>query len=84
MEYNSIRRKITDALKSYPSLINSLTHYIYHTFFLFICAYNVWVISQPSPQLPPLPPCPLPLSPTPLIPGRNYFALISNFVEERV
>jgi hypothetical protein len=24
------------------------------------------------------------LSSTPLIPGRNYFALISNFVEERV
>jgi hypothetical protein len=27
---------------------------------------------------------PLPLPPTPSIPGRNYFALISNFVEERI
>jgi hypothetical protein len=26
----------------------------------------------------------LPHGPTPLIPGRNYFALISNFVEESV
>jgi hypothetical protein len=40
-----------------------------------------------------LPPTPIPsftthspfhTSPTPSIPGRNYFALISNFVEERV
>jgi hypothetical protein len=44
---------------------------------LFICAYNAWVISSPYPHL-------LPLPPTPLIPGRNYFALISNFVEEKV
>jgi hypothetical protein len=29
-------------------------------------------------------PHPLPLPPTPSIPGRNYFALISNFVVERV
>jgi hypothetical protein len=53
-------------------------------FLLFICAYNAWVISPPCPH--PLPyhtlhPLPLPL--TPSIPGRNYFALISNFVEER-
>jgi hypothetical protein len=54
-------------------------------FFLFICAYNAWVISPPFPH--PLPYHPLralPLPPTPSIPGRNYFALISNFVEERV
>jgi hypothetical protein len=50
-------------------------------FILFICAYNVWVISSPPP---PLPPCPFPLPPTPSLPSRNYFALISNFVEERV
>jgi hypothetical protein len=36
----------------------------------------------PTPPLPPTPPPPSP--PTPSIPGRNYFALISNFVEERV
>jgi hypothetical protein len=51
---------------------------------LFICAYNAWVISPPDPP-PPLPPTPSPPSPpTPSIPGRNYFALISNFVVERV
>jgi hypothetical protein len=39
-----------------------------------------------SPLPHPLPylPRPLPLPPTPSIPGRNYFALISNFVEETV
>jgi hypothetical protein len=38
---------------------------------------------SPSPT-PSLTPCSLPLPPTPLLPSRNYFALISNFVEERV
>jgi hypothetical protein len=52
---------------------------------LFICAYNAWVISPPCPHpLPYHPLRPLHLLPTPSIPGRNYFALISNFVEERV
>jgi hypothetical protein len=54
---------------------------------LFVCAYNVWVISPPCPHpLPyhPLRPLPLSLPPTPSIPSRNYFALISNFVVERV
>jgi hypothetical protein len=41
--------------------------------FIFICAYSVWVISPPSS-----------LPSTSLLPGRNYFALSSNFVEERV
>jgi hypothetical protein len=45
---------------------------VLYFFLLFICMYNVWVIS------------PLPLPPTPSLPGRNYFALISNFVEERI
>jgi hypothetical protein len=52
---------------------------------LFICAYKAWVISPPCPH--PLPYHPLrhlPLPPTPSIPSRNYFALISNFVIERV
>jgi hypothetical protein len=46
-------------------------------YLLFICAYNVCVISPPFPNS-------LPHSPTPLFPDRNYFALISNFVEGRV
>jgi hypothetical protein len=54
-------------------------------FLLFICAYKAWVISPPCPHpLPYRPLHPLPLSPTPSIPSRNYFALIFNFVEERV
>jgi hypothetical protein len=38
----------------------------------------------PSPPPPPLCPHPIPLPPTPSLPGRNYFVLISNFVDERV
>jgi hypothetical protein len=51
--------------------------------FLFIGAYNVWFISPrfPTSSLTPPPP---PSAPIPSIPGKNYFALISNFVEERV
>jgi hypothetical protein len=52
---------------------------------LFICACNAWVISPHCPHpLPYHPLRPLPLPHTPLIPGRNYFALSSNFVKERV
>jgi hypothetical protein len=52
---------------------------------LFICKYKVWVISPPCPHpIPYHPLCPLPLPTTPSIPSRNYFALISNFVEESV
>jgi hypothetical protein len=54
-------------------------------FLLFICAYKAWVMSPPCPHpLPYHPLWPLPLPPTSWIPGKNYFALISNFVEERV
>jgi hypothetical protein len=50
---------------------------------LFICAYKAWFISTPCPHpLPYHPLHPLPLPPS--IPNRNYFALISNFVVERV
>jgi hypothetical protein len=59
--------------------------YLFIIVLLFTCAYNAWVISPPCPH--PLPYHPLhhlPLSPIPSIPGRNYLALISNFVEERV
>jgi hypothetical protein len=52
---------------------------------LFICAYKAWFISPPCPHpLPYHPLHPLPLPPTPSKPSRNYFALISNFVVERV
>jgi hypothetical protein len=52
---------------------------------LFICAYKAWVISPPYHHpLPYHPLRPLPLPPTPSIPSKNYFALISNFVEEKV
>jgi hypothetical protein len=52
---------------------------------LFICAYKAWVISLSCPHPVPYHPLhALPLPPTPAIPRRNFFALISNFVEERV
>jgi hypothetical protein len=54
-------------------------------FILFLCAYNLWVISPPFPHLLPYTPYrPFPLPPTFSLPGRNYFALISNFVEKRL
>jgi hypothetical protein len=54
-------------------------------FLLFICAYKAWVITPSCPHpLPYHPLRPLPLSLNPSIPSRNYFALISNFVVERV
>jgi hypothetical protein len=63
---------------------------IFYTFkifvvLLFLCAYNAWVISPPCRHplaYQPLRPLPLPL--TPSMPGRNYFALISNSVVEKV
>jgi hypothetical protein len=69
--------------------IAMLEHRLFFLFFffllLFICAYKAWVISPPCPHpLPYHPLRPLPLPPTPSIPSRNYFALISNFVEESI
>jgi hypothetical protein len=59
--------------------------YFFVVVLLFICAYKAWVISPPYPHLLPYHPLrPLPLPPSPSIPSRNYFALISNFVEERI
>jgi hypothetical protein len=56
---------------------------IFFFLLLFICAYRAWFISPPCPH--PLPYHPLLLLPLPPpIPSRNYFALISNFVVERV
>jgi hypothetical protein len=64
-----------------PAACNMLLFF----FLLFICAYKAWIISSPCPHpLPYHPLCPLPLPPTPSIPSRNYFALISIFVVERV
>jgi hypothetical protein len=54
------------------------------SFILFIYAYNVWVIFPPFPHPLPYPPTPSLFPPTPSLSGRNYFALISNFVEESV
>jgi hypothetical protein len=53
-------------------------------FFIHMCIQGLGQVS-PLPPAPPWPPTPPPLSPPiPSIPSRNYFALISNFVEERV
>jgi hypothetical protein len=66
----------------YKKVYNNCVRALFFKFLLFICAYTVWVISSPPP--PPVPLLPLLLPPTPSLPGRNYFALISNFVEGRV
>jgi hypothetical protein len=64
--------------------------YIYFIFiYLFIYVYSyvhtMFGSFPPSPHpLPYHPLCPLPLPPTPSIPSRNYSALISNFVVEKV
>jgi hypothetical protein len=62
-----------------------------HHGFFFILFYYSYVHTMLGSFLPPCPhPLPyhplrpLPLPPTPSILGRNYFALISNFVVERV
>jgi hypothetical protein len=49
-----------------------------YLFPLVVCAYNDGSLLPPFPH-------PLPLAPTPsLLPNRYCFALISNFVEEKV
>jgi hypothetical protein len=57
---------------------------LFFSFFIHMCIQYLGHFSPllPLPPLPPTPPPPSP--PTPSIPSRNYFALISNFVEERV
>jgi hypothetical protein len=56
--------------------------FFYFSFIIHMCIQGLDHFS-PLPPPPPLPPIPPPPSPPP-IPSRNYFALISNFVVERV
>jgi hypothetical protein len=68
---------------SAPKCFNHFTLFFY-CFVIHTCIQGLGHFS-PLPPPPPLPPTPpLPLPPTPSIPSRNYFALISNFVVERV
>jgi hypothetical protein len=56
----------------------------FYCFIVHMCTQGLGHFS-PLPPPPPLPPTPPPPSPPhPSIPSRNYFALISNFVVERV
>jgi hypothetical protein len=65
--------------RTFSSPLLFLFYFIIHMFLQSLDHFS------PLPLPPPLPPTPpLPLPPTRSIPGRNYFALISNFVEERV
>jgi hypothetical protein len=73
-----------DRISVCPGWLQTSISFFFFIVLLFICAYKAWVISPPCPHpLPYHPLCPLLLSPT-SIPSINYFALISNFVEERV
>jgi hypothetical protein len=76
---------------SHPILenVSSGTQEVFFSFFKFLLFYYSYVHTMlgsflPLPPLPYHPLCPLPHLTTPSIPGRNYFALISTFVEERV
>jgi hypothetical protein len=54
-----------------------------YLFYLYVhTMFGSFLPPSPTPSLTSL--STLPLPPTPSLPGRNYFALISNFVEERV
>jgi hypothetical protein len=56
----------------------------FYCFIIHMCIQGLGHFS-PLPPPPPLPATlPLPLPLTPSIPSRNYFALISNIVEERI
>jgi hypothetical protein len=75
-----------ESMKTISFIIASKIHS--NKFFLLFCYSYVHTTLGSFPPLPPPPPLPptLPPSspPTPSIPSRKYFALISNFVEERV
>jgi hypothetical protein len=58
--------------------------FFFNFYFIHMCIQCLGPFS-PLPTAPSLnPPSSLPYSPYPSLSGRNYFALISNFVEERV
>jgi hypothetical protein len=57
--------------------------FFHFSFIIHMCIQSL-VHFSPLPPPPPLPPTPPPPAPPPPIPSRNYFALISNFVVERV
>jgi hypothetical protein len=67
-------------------LFSFFLNFIYLFIFSFIhmCIQCLGHFSPLLPLPPPLPTLPLPFPPTPSLPSRNYSALISNFVEERV
>jgi hypothetical protein len=73
----------------YKYLRNVFLFYLYNIYILFfsfiihMCIKGL-VHFSPLPPPPPLPPTLPPPSPPSSIPSRNYFALISNFVVERV
>jgi hypothetical protein len=66
-------------------IMTYLTNFLFlYYFIIHMCIQGLGHFS-PLPPPPPLPLTPpLPSPPTPSIPSRNYFALISNFVEETV
>jgi predicted membrane metal-binding protein len=61
---------------------NAFSIFFPFSFIIHTCIQGL-VHFSPLPPPPPLPPTPPPPFPPP-IPSRNYFALISNFVVERV
>jgi hypothetical protein len=82
---------ISHTLDTTPFLAMTFIFFIFYYFFLSFFFFKLYsyVHTRLGSFLPPSP-CPLPppapsLSPpTPSLPDRNYFALISNFVVERV
>jgi hypothetical protein len=70
-------------VSSSPVFVFFCCSFFFHfSFIIHMCIQGlVHFTPLPPPPLPPTPPAP---SPPPSIPSRNYFALISNFVIERV
>jgi hypothetical protein len=78
------------------TIFNKVVWYVFPFFKIYLFFFYLYVQQclghfSPLPPtssltllLPPSPPHPLPLPSTPSLPGRNYFALISNFVKKRL